>query len=270
MRLLWSSQQCLFLWCLSSDIMVNNYHSVRSMKNSHSKAQVSIEFIAGFSLFILIVAFIVFTAISVFSSFYVQSSDNAIREEGWTLSVVLMDYLKNGTRISTPRIESLSGCNVYYYDDNPSTIDDDISRANYTYFKELFNVDESNDFNLIIRSSPVIVTDVVSGRNKTGNMMFEGEVYMFELFNGTSMVYDSVSVSNSTSVVGIAQVDDELVIEGNIFSIDKIDSRGNLLILGLVLLDHCGRYTPFDAMSSKITRFTTHNNWITKIDVVYW
>ena len=250
-------------------MMVKNFCFSR-LRKSHSKAQISIEFIAGFGLFMMVVSYVVYTAIIVFPKFYEQSSENAVREEAWTLSVEVMDYLRDGVAANNESLASLSGCRIYHHFDDPMTIDDDLSRANYTYFKSLFSVDELNDFHISVKSSPVVMTEYARGRNRTGNMTFDGVEYMFELFNATSQKYDSVSVSNSSGVVVTTDEEGTVQFGKYTFEVDKIDAEGKFLILGLEDLVSCGKYAPVSAMNSKVTRFTTYNRWITAVDVVYW
>ncbi|RLG15586.1 MAG: hypothetical protein DRN71_00895 [Candidatus Nanohalarchaeota archaeon] len=226
-----------------------------------SKAQISIEFIAGFGLFMLVVTYVIYTAIMVFPKYFDESNENANREEAWTLSVEVMDYLKNSTKVDNQSLTSLSRCTIYHHFDASS-------KANYSYFKSLFNVDGSNNFRITIKSNPVVITDNAKGQNKTGNMTIEGIEYEFELFNTTSSRYDSVSVSDGATVV-IPDENGIVQLGGDTFSVEKIDSRGKFVILGMDFVD-CGKYAPMRGMSSKITRFITYNNWITSIDVVYW
>ncbi len=229
-------------------------------KKQH-KAQISIEFIAGFGLFMMVVTYILYTSMAVFPKYFDESNENAIREEAWTLSVVVVDYLKNSTNIDDLSLSSLSQCTTYHPLD-PS------SNTNYSYFKKLFNVDTSDDFRIIVKSSPVIVTDTIHGQNKTGNMAIKGIDYEFELFNTTPSRYDSVSVFDGALVVTTDE-NGTVLLGGYTFAIDKIDSRGKYLILGLDLID-CGKYAPMRGTNSKVKRFVTYNDWITSIDIVYW
>ncbi len=230
-------------------------------KKKQRKAQISIEFIAGFGLFMMVVTYIIYTSMMVFPKYFDESNENAIREESWTLSVEVMNYLKNGTDVDNLSLDSLSRCTIYHQFDASS-------KANYSYFKNLFNVDESNDFRITIKSNPIVITDNVRGHNKTGNMTVEGTDYEFELFNATSLQYDSVSVSDGATVV-ISDENGTVQLSGDTFSVEKIDSRGKFVILGIEFID-CGKYAPIRGMSSKTTRFVTYNNWITSIDMVYW
>ena len=238
-----------------SNIFTNN------CAGKYSKAQISIEFIAGFGLFMMVVIYILYTAIMVFPKYFDESNENAIREEAWTLSMEVMNYLKNGTRIDNRSLDSLSHCTIYHHFDASS-------KANYSSFKSQFNVDGSNDFRITVKSNPVVITGDVRGLNKTGNMTIEGIEYEFELFNTTSSRYDSVSVSDGATVV-MSDENGTVQLGGDTFSVERIDSRGKFLILGIDFVD-CGKYAPARGMSSKITRFVTYNNWITSIDVVYW
>ncbi len=239
--------------------MMNN--ACLSTIKKDSKAQISIEFIAGFGLFMMVVTYVIYTAIMVFPKYFDESNENAIREEAWTLSVEVMDYLKNGTKVDNQSLASLSRCTIYHHFDASS-------KANYSYFKSLFNVDGSNNFRITVESNPVVITDNVRGQNKTGNMTVEGIEYEFELFNTTSSRYDFVYVSDGAAVM-TSDENGTIQLAGTTFSIEKIDSRGKFLILGLDLVD-CGKYAPMRGMSSKITRFITYNDWITSIDVIYW
>ncbi|MFH1127271.1 MAG: hypothetical protein ABIG84_00060 [archaeon] len=234
------------------------------------KAQVSIEFIAGFGIFIMVVSYIIYASIMVFPKYFDESRENAIREEAWTLSIEVMDYLKNDTRVNNQSIASLGACGIFHYFDDTTTMDDDYSRANYSYFKELFYVDGQDDFRIIIKSSPVIRTDYMKGLNRTGNSTIGGIEYVFEsIFNTTSLFYDSVAVFNSSGLIAVVAQDDAVQLGKYTFSFDKIDTTGEFLILGVDMLD-CGKYAPMSASSSKVTRFTAYNNWITTVDIVYW
>lgn len=234
-----------------------SYHNKKS-----SKAQISIEFIGGFGLFITVVIYVAYTAMVVFPKHFDESNENAIREEAWTLSAELMNYLKNGTQVNNQPIASLSRCKIYHHFD-------ETTKANYSYFKELFNVDNSNDFHISVKSNPVIITDNVKGQNKTGNMTIDNIEYVFELFNGTSLKYDSVHVWNSSATIATTDENGTAQLGEYTYSIDKIDSSGKYIILGVELVD-CGKYTPATMMSAKIRRFTTYKNFITTIDVAYW
>ncbi len=249
--------------------MAKNIYSTKPKKN-HPKAQISIEFIAGFGIFIMIVGYIMYTAIMIFPKYYELSNENAIREEAWTLSVNVIDYLKGSTAVNNQSLASLSGCRIYHYFDDPTTNEDDLSRANYTYFKNLFNVDESNDFHIFVKSSPVVMTDYTRGRNKTGNMTIDGLEYMFEVFNATSLKYDAVSISGGSTVV-TADENDTVSLGKYTFNIDNIDPKGKFLIMGLEDPSiNCGKHIPMTGINSKVRRFTTYNKWITAVDVVYW
>lgn len=240
------------------------------LKKKHSKAQISIDFIAGFGIFIMVVGYVLYTAMMIFPKYYEQSNENAIREEAWTLSVNVMDYLKGSTAIDDQSLASLSGCRIYHYFDDPTTDEDNLSRANYTYFKNRFNVDGSNDFRILVKSSPVVMTDYAKGRNKTGNMTIDGVEYMFELFNATSLEYDAVSISDGSTVV-TADENDTVSLGKYTLNIDNIDSKGKFLIMGLEDPSiNCGKHIPMTGINSKVRRFTTYNKWITAVDVVYW
>lgn len=236
------------------------------------KAQISIEFIAGFTLFITVISYIIYASLAIFPRYLEQYNENSIREETWTLSVRTLGYIQNGTIISNRTINSLSGCKIYHSFDDLSTIDDNLARDNYTYFKDLFDIDQTNDFRITMKSNPVIVTDIMNttSGNNTGNITIAGKDYIFEpIFNTVDNRYDSVIIRDNIGIVANAKEEDPVTLGSIMFNVDKINSAGRFVILGLKLID-CGKYIPMTAINSKARRFATYNNWITTVDITYW
>lgn len=252
--------------------MKNNAGKTNISAKMRKKAQISIEFIAGFTLFITVISYIIYASLAVFPKYLEQYNENSIREETWTLSIRALNYLQNGTIISNHTVNSLSGCKIYHAFDDLTTIDDNLARDNYTYFKNLFDVDQSNDFRITAKSSPVIVTDILStsGGNNTGNITIESTDYTFEpIFNTVDNKYDTVIIRDKIGIVANAKEEDPVTLGGIMFSVDKINSAGRFVILGLKMID-CGKYIPMTAINSKVRRFATYNNWITTVDITYW
>ena len=75
-------------------------------------------------------------------------------------------------------------------------------------------------------------------------------------------------MSDGFTVVSVDE-NGTLLLGVNTFEIEKIDSRGKFVILGMDIVD-CGKYAPMSGMSSKVTRFIAYNEWITSVDVIYW
>ncbi len=229
----------------------------------HRRAQISIEFVAGFLFFILAVLFVVFSIIDKLPQYYDESHNTIMHEEVWFASQRAMAYASLGGALNVSAIGEFSKCNVYTMY-RPGSDEFLNGVGNYTLLKSALGIDESTGFYMNIKSFSILRPHGSSGTNYTGKFNIDGTVGMFEIFNYTSERYDGLHIGTSYSK------ENELVtIASQDYTVEKIDPLGNFAIISKTLVD-CGRHTLHGKTTAVVKRYATYNGSFARMEVMLW
>lgn len=179
------------------------------------KAQISIEFIAGFVLFMFVIMYIAFSVVNNAPMYYQNTMQNNLRAEAWSFServknsIEIEDFVLNKSAVS-----QLSKCTAY----NPK---DAASVGNYSYWRTLTAIPTRRDFHISLTEYPVVADNPLpnmvgwwrfnegSGKNVTDSSYYgnngniSGADWTTNATSGYALIFkggDNVSVPHSNSL----------------------------------------------------------------------
>jgi hypothetical protein len=205
----------------------------------NKKAQLHLEFGAGFFLFILVVSYIAFSVINTMPDYYQNLRDDRIRMNVWSLSEKI-------ERMTTNELDELVACN---YDD----------------LKNRFDINDVKNFHVNITNYPIAITDEFDGSDYIGNLMINGESVNFVV----DIINNEVDISYGGTTYNNKKEGDDVDINGEDYYIKKIDEQGQFVILGRNLAD-CGMKTPDIGNIVLAVRYSNFDSHLTKLRVEYW
>ncbi len=219
------------------------------------KAQLNIDFVSGFFLFILTVAYVAFSITNTFPQYVAQSADNNMKLEAWQASENFMRLAEKNGAIDTSVIGNFSLCIHYDY----SNIS---SRNNYSYVKNALNVSDLNSIHLTFDALFFGITDAGNNTDKSGSIFIAGNAYQVYVRN-TSFYFSEAR--NSTGPWS----NESIFLGARKYDIFKIDYGGDFLILRRLLVD-CGPNVPAFSANAVVRRYSTYNGSFAVMKLAYW
>lgn len=167
------------------------------------KAQISIEYVAGFLFFMFAVIFVIFNLIGRVPLYYDESRDAIMHESAWAASERAMAYVTVAGAAKSEAVENMSKCSRQgEFALGSSEYNNSLS--NYTYFKSLLGVGERMEMHLDLSGYFILLPNETSGTNFTGLAYIDGLMMPFEIFNYTPGRYDGVRIGASYAREGEA------------------------------------------------------------------
>lgn len=221
------------------------------------KAQIKFDFIGGFFLFIVAVAYISFSAVQSFPRYVAQSADNDMRLEAWKSSEEFMRFSERNGVIDANSLKNFSSC--FHYIANNLT-----SANNYTYVKNLLNVGNLSNIHLTFDILLFGITNTGNNTQRNGTVILRKIPYNISVRN-TSNYFSEAGIEGgnwSTTNVTIG-------FPFETYDISKIDYDGEFVILRKRLFD-CGPNAPVLAPNSIVRRYSTYNGSVSMMELTYW
>lgn len=225
------------------------------MKKTHRKAQIRLDFITGFFLFIVTVAYIAFTVTNAFPRYIAQSSNNNLKLEAWQASENFMRIAEKRGAFDTSEIGNFSLCFRYDY----SNIS---SRNNYTSVKNRLNISDSNSIHLTFDKVIFAVTNAGNSTDRYGTALSGGILYPIYVRN-ISFYFNETR--NSTG----PWTNDTILIGGEKYDVLKIDYDGDFVIFRKRIAD-CGPNIPVYAANAIVRRYGVYNGSFAFMELAYW
>lgn len=205
----------------------------------NKKAQLHLEFGAGFFLFILVVLYVAFSVINTMPIYYQDLRDDRLRMNAWVLSEKLEKMITN-------ELSELVVCN-------------------YEDLKNRFDIGDVNDFHVDIINHPIVITEISDGANPTGQLIINEKTVDFEVKDTDGdEIYETSNIDGTDYIKG-----QSVTISGENYIVDKIDEEGQFVILSRDLVD-CGMRSPEGGNIALTTRYSNFDAHLTKAIVEYW
>lgn len=229
------------------------------------KGQISVEYIAGFILFMFVVAFIASAVIQNAPRSYEDRIQNNINSEAWLFSERFLNATTKGDAsaflFDSQKIAQVGVCTAYNPRE-PSTI------AAYENLRGNFSVPLTRDWHAVIALRPLVQTreprTIGAVTNYTGAAVIEGTSADFEVSN-FSLVYDTVRINGGP----LLRAGDATLIGTGVYTISKVLENGQFVILSRNLVD-CGKTVPLGTTVSTVRRFGNFGRDIATLDIEYW
>ncbi len=222
------------------------------------KAQVNIDFISGFFLFIIVVLFISFSVSQRFPQYISHANDNSIRLMAWQASENLMQAAEKNGELDTDLIANISSCVQYDYSNA-------FSRSNYSYVKQLMDVGDLNGVHITIDAFFFGITDLGNSSERSGTVLIWGTSYDAYIRNTSGYFNEAKGStgpwSNKTVFYGMGGSDP--------YDVFKIDYEGEYVILKKRLVD-CGPKAPAYLANTVVKRYSTYEKSMAMAEITYW
>ena len=232
------------------------------------KAQMSIEYLGGFTIFISLIIYVFFMVLSFIPQNLNAINENIIETSAWGATQNIIEYLslKKDGSINESALSVISKCTVY--NAHPSDPIALASVSNYTFVKNnIVNISSNNEFNLVVDQYVIALTTKKNILNYTGSIILSGKEIFFETFNTTTSQYDSVVVDNGTKITAIKN--DIIYLGSQKYRVDNIDTKGQFVILKSNIVD-CGKQAPDNIYTTIHKRYLKQNNNIVGLKFTYW
>ncbi|NOR85172.1 hypothetical protein GQ473_03565 [archaeon] len=232
------------------------------------KAQMSIEYLGGFTIFISLIIYVFFIILTIVPQNLESIHENIIETGAWGATQNIVEYLslKKDGSINESALNVISKCTVYNaHPTDPIAL---ASVSNYTFAKNnIVNISSKNEFNLVVDQYLIALTTKKNILNFTGSLILSGKEIFFETFNTTTPQYDSVVMDNGTKITAIKN--DIVYLDSQKYYVDTIDTKGQFVILKSNIVD-CGKQPPDNMYTAIHKRYLKQNNNIVGIKVTYW
>lgn len=226
-------------------------------KNDVGKAQLNIDFISGFFLFITIVMFIAFSVSQKFPAYIAQANDNNLKLGAWEASENFMQASEKNSALKTDIIKTISSCVNYDYSNMAS-------RNNYSYVKQLMALEDSNSVHITIDAMFFGMMNSGSTSQKSGTVYIYGKQYPIDARNVSNYFTEARSSGAwSSQSVEVSLPPSEY------FDVAAIDYYGDYVLLKKRLVD-CGPKPPLYLTNAVIKRYSTYNGSLAVIGITYW
>ncbi len=229
----------------------------------HRKAQVSIEYVAGFLFFLVAILFVLFSVIDKLPQYYEESHNTLIHETAWLASQRAMSFASVSGMFNNYTIPVLSEC-IIYTAYQPGSDEFVNGWSNYTSLKSFLGIDGRTDFRMSILSFEILVSNESSGVNYTGWFDIDGAMQQFEIFNYTFGRYDGIHIEDSYS-----RENEFVTISSQEYAVEKIDPSGKFAIISRTYVD-CGRHVFRGKTTAAVKRYATYNGSLARMELVLW
>ena len=232
------------------------------------KAQMSIEYLGGFTIFISLILYVFFMILSIVPQNLDVIHENILESGAWGATQNIVGYLslKKDGSINESALNRISKCTVY--NAHPSDLQARASVSNYTFVKKnIINISSDTEFNLVVNQYLIALTTKQNILNFTGSLILSGKQIFFETFNTTTPQYDSVVVDNGTKITVVRN--DIIYLDDKKYHVDNIDTKGQFVILKSNLVD-CGKQPPENIYTTIHKRYLKQNNNIVGLEFTYW
>lgn len=225
------------------------------MGKANKKAQVSIDFLSGFFIFIVVVGYIAFSIVGVFPRYISQSTENNLKIEAWQASENFMKMAEINGSLDTQAIAKVSLCYKYDYSNASSA-------GNYTRMKNILNISGQNSIHITVDNLFFGITDVGDSQYRSGTVSIGGTNYAVYVQN--SSLYFNETRNSTGSWSG------ESVIFGNVaYDVFKISYEGDFVIFRKRIVD-CGPNLPVYSANQIVRRYGVYNGGFAVVELAYW
>lgn len=226
------------------------------------KAQINLEYIVAFMIFILAVIYVAGTTFSALPQFYESLNDNNLKERAWVFSERLMAELEEENFVlNKTRADEWS----LYMAFNPLT---GSYTAEYKTARERFNLSEENEFYVEMNYYPIALTQNYNQAwgNHTGSLVVDNKTTSFIVIN-TSTIFNMTVIDGTYLREGENKT---LGTYGRTFTVEKIDRNGNFVILrNAPPLIQFGIENIEKVNMREIRRYSSYENHLAAIDIKF-
>lgn len=227
------------------------------------KAQISIEYVAGFIFFLFAVLFVIFNILDTIPKYFSESNNAVMHETAWLAGEKAAIYALSGGAASAAAVANMSKCSIYSAL-LPNSAAYNNSKSNYTSLKDLLGIPNTSEFRLTLLEYALLIPNGTTGINHTGLFSIDGAVGAFEIFNYTPGRYNGVHVGTY-----YAREKEQFILSSQTYNVEKIDPAGAFAIVSRPVVD-CGRQVASGKNSAAAKRYTVYNGTLARLNVVVW
>ncbi len=223
----------------------------------YKKGQVSIEYIIGFSIVILLVVYVYFNMINDFPHY---SNDINVKKTYQKVNYISStiysnSLLPNGT-FNQSYLDFLN-CGAYNYYDT-TTID------SYKNVSDSLGLDLSESFQISGKIYYILIPSTKLGFDMYGKGIINNTEYDFLLKNNSLGRYNALSIN------GVQKNESELIeIDGHNYTIENVDFKGRYAILSDQDI-FCGKLHNEETIFEESSIFGARKGGIEKLTILYW
>ena len=225
------------------------------MTKKPRKAQINIDFLSGFFIFVMVVGYIAFAITGVFPKYAAQSYSNNLKLEAWQASENVMQATEKSGSIDTGTVGAFSMCYRYDYSNASSA-------GNYTRIKKILNISDLNSIHITLDTLFFGITDTGTGNSRNGSIVIRGVNY-------TVYVQKMATYFNETRNSTGSWSNESMVLGGEKYDVFKIDYDGDFVILKKRLID-CGPNPPLYSTNEVVQRYSVYNGSFAVVEMNYW
>ncbi|MEA3229469.1 MAG: hypothetical protein U9P44_01015 [archaeon] len=221
------------------------------------KGQINIDYLFGFFIFIILTVSAANIAMGAVGPFYDTVSNNNLHAEAWLFSESFLKSVEIKNHVINETL-------VYSYGGDRTKLRDSLNDSlgpQYLYRQKI-----------LIEQYPVIITETLDGYNHTGSAIFNKSfapvAVNFTVRNSTfAPVYNIVDVEADDNQYDL-NVDDVIQISCVDYTISKIDSEGNFVVLKRTVMDYGWGSIEYDMVA--VNRYSTFDGFMARINILYF